>query len=102
MRYEFRRNPSATPDTLLVGSGTGSRDQTFAGEVIYAPEWQWEFYGKFALRDTASYLANDYVAGSRITLAQMRATYRFRRNMDLLGEARWVSEPAAADPAPHR
>ena len=28
-------------------------------------------------------------------MAQARATYRFRYNMDLVGEARWVSQPAA-------
>ena len=95
MRYEYRLNPATTPDTILVGSGTGSRDQTVALEGIYAPEWQWEFYGKLAVRDSTSYLADDYVGSSRLTLAQARATYRFRSNMDLLAEARWISEPAA-------
>lgn len=95
MRYEFRRNPAVTPDTLLVGSGAGSREQTFALEGIYAPQWQWEFYGKLALRESTSYLANDYVGSSRLTLAQTRATYRIHATMDILGEARWISEPGA-------
>lgn len=95
LRYEFRRNPATTPDTLLVGSGTGSREQLFAVEGIYAPQWQWEVYGKLAVRDSSSYLASDYVASSRLSLAQLRATYRWRRDMDVLAEGRWISEPAA-------
>ena len=81
MHYDYRRNPSTVPDTLLIGSGTGSRDGVFAVEGIYAPQWQWEFYGKLARRDSVSYLASDYVGSSRIDLAQMRATYRFRADM---------------------
>lgn len=95
LRYEFRRNPATTPDSLLVGSGVGSREQVLAVEGIYAPQWQWELYGKLAVRDSSSYLAGDYVASSRLSLAQFRATYRWRRNMDILGEGRWISEPAA-------
>ena len=95
LRYEYRVNPASTPDSILLGSGTGSHDNLFAVEGVYAPQWQWEFYGKVAVRDSTSYLAQDYVGGSRVSLAQGRATYRFRDNMDLVGEARWVSQPAA-------
>ena len=95
LRYEYRLNPASTPDTILVGSGTGSRENVLAAEGIYAPQWQWELYGKVAVRDSASYLASDYVASSRLSLAQLRATYRWRRNMDVLAEGRWISEPAA-------
>jgi len=95
LRYDYRRNPSQTPDTLLIGSGTGSRDGTFAAEAIYAPQWQWEFYGKLARRDSVSYLAGDYVGGSRINLAQARATYRFRSDMDLVADVRWIGQPTA-------
>ena len=95
LRYEYRLNPAATPDSILLGSGTGSRVSLFAVEGLYAPEWQWEFYGKLAVRDSTAYLAQDYVGGSQVALAQGRATYRFRYNMDLVGEARWVSQPAA-------
>lgn len=95
LRYDYRRNPSETPDTILIGSGTGSRDGVFAAEAIYAPQWQWEFYGKLARRDSVSYLAGDYVGGSRIDLAQARATYRFRADMDLVGDVRWIGQPTA-------
>jgi hypothetical protein len=92
LRYEYRKNPAITPDTILLGSGTGSEDHTFAVEGIYAPNWQWEFYGKYALRSSTSYLANDLVGTSMVNLAQLRATYRLGYNMDLVGEARWIGE----------
>ena len=95
VHYDFRRNPSVIPDALLLGSGVGSREQIFAAEGIYAPQWQWEFYGKLARRDSASFLAGDYTGRSRIDLAQARATYRFRSNLELVGDARWIGQPSA-------
>ncbi|MCP6758033.1 MAG: TonB-dependent receptor [Fischerella sp. CENA71] len=92
LRYEYRQNPSVIPDTLLLGSGTGSNDHTFAVEGIYAPNWQWEFYGKYALRNSTSYLADDLVGTSSVNLAQLRATYRLGYSMDLVGEARWIGQ----------
>ncbi|MBH8564290.1 TonB-dependent receptor [Nostoc sp. CENA67] len=92
LRYEYRQNPAVTPDTILLGSGTGSEDHTFALEAIYAPNWQWEFYGKYALRNSTSYLANDLAGTSTVNLAQLRATYRLGYSMDLVGEARWIGQ----------
>jgi hypothetical protein len=92
LRYEYRKNPSVIPDTILFGSGTGSEDHTFAAEAIYAPNWQWEFYGKYALRNSTSYLASDLIGSTSVNLAQMRATYRLGYNMDLVGEARWIGQ----------
>src|SRR4028118_1807047 len=46
LRYEYRVNPYTIPDTLLIGSGTGSTEHVFALETIYAPSWRWEFYGQ--------------------------------------------------------
>jgi hypothetical protein len=94
LRYEYRKNPATTPDTILFGSGTGSRDHLFAIEAIYAPNWRWEFYGKFALRSSTSYLAQDFVGTSTVTLAQARATYRLAESWDLTGEARWWNQPS--------
>ena len=94
LRYEYRKNPSTTPDTILIGSGTGSEDHTFALEAIYAPSWQWEFYGKYALRSSTSYLANDLVGTSTINLAQLRTTYRPGYKWDVVGEARWIGQPS--------
>jgi len=95
VHYDFRRNPSVIPDDLLLGSGVGSREQIFAAEGIYAPQWQWEFYGKLARRDSASFLAGDYTGRRRIDLAQARVTYRFRSNMDLVADIRWIGQPTA-------
>ncbi|ALF51608.1 hypothetical protein ACX27_00135 [Nostoc piscinale CENA21] len=92
LRYEYRENPAVIPDTILLGSGTGSQDHTFALETIYAPNWQWEFYGKYALRNSTSYLANDLVGTSSVNLGQLRATYRMGYKMDLVGEARWIGQ----------
>lgn len=92
-RYEYRQNPSYTPDTLLVSSGTGSTVNLFALEAIYAPNYRWEFYGKFALRSTKSYLAKDLLGTNSITLAQLRTTYRLGYRWDVAGEVRWIGQP---------
>lgn len=92
LRYEYRKNPATIPDTILLGSGTGSQDHTFALEAIYAPTWQWEFYAKYALGNSTSYLADDLVGTSTINLAQVRATYRLGYSWDVVGEARWIGQ----------
>ncbi|MEH1826295.1 MAG: TonB-dependent receptor [Nostoc sp.] len=97
LRYEYRQNPSSIPDTILLGSGTGSQDHTFALEAIYAPNWQWEFYGKYALRNSTSYLANDLAGTSTVNLAQLRATYRLGYSWDLVGEARVISQSSYSE-----
>lgn len=94
LRYEYRKNPSTIPDTILLGSGTGSKDHTFALETIYAPNWRWELYGKYAIRHSTSYLAADLVNSSTINLGQLRATYRLNDKIDLVGEARWINQPS--------
>ncbi|HBE18934.1 MAG TPA: hypothetical protein DDW51_15325, partial [Cyanobacteria bacterium UBA11367] len=94
LRYEYRKNPATIPNTILLGSGTGSESHVFAAEAIYAPSWRWEFYGKYALRNSTTYLAEDLVGKSTISLAQLRATYRLGYKWDLVGEARWISQPS--------
>jgi hypothetical protein len=96
LRYDYRRNPSTTPDSILFGSGTGSTDHVFSAEAIYAPDWRWEFYGKLAMRHSTSYLADDLVGTSTVTLAQLRATYRLGYRWDVVGEARWIGQPSAS------
>ncbi|MFN7716353.1 MAG: TonB-dependent receptor [Pseudanabaenaceae cyanobacterium] len=95
LRYEFRVNPSTIPDTLLIGTGSGSQDHLFAMEGIYAPNWQWEFYGKLALRNSTTYIANDFTASSSIYLGQLRAIYRMSYNMDVVLETRGIGQPSA-------
>lgn len=95
LRYEYRQNPSIIPDTILFGSGTGTEDHVFATEAIYAPNWRWEFYGKLALRDATTFLAEDFINHSTIGLGQLRATYRFAYQWDISGEGRFISQPSA-------
>jgi hypothetical protein len=92
LSYEFRQNPSIIPDTLLFGSGTGSNVHLVALEMLYAPNFRWEFYGKFAWRNTTSYLARDLLGTNAITLGQVRATYRFGYRWDVAAEARWIGQ----------
>jgi hypothetical protein len=92
LRYQHRKNPSTIPDSILLGSGTGYEDNTFAAEAIYAPNWRWEFYGKYALRNSTTYLADDLVGKSTVSLAQLRTTYRPGFKWDVVGEARWIGQ----------
>jgi hypothetical protein len=94
LRYEYRKNPATTPDTILFGAGTGSEDHLFGLEAIYAPDWRWEFYGKYAFRRSTTFLADDFVNSSLVSLAQLRATHHFSYSWDLTGEVRWLHQPA--------
>jgi hypothetical protein len=92
LKYEFRQNPGVIPDTILFGSGTGSNVNFISLEMIYAPNFRWEFYGKFAWRSTASYLAKDLLGTNSITLSQLRTTYRFGFRWDVAAEVRWIGQ----------
>ncbi len=92
LKYEYRQNPSTTPDTLLFGSGNGAIDHLFSAEAIYAPSWRWEFYGKYAFRNSNSYLANNFTSKSSINLAQLRANYQLGYRTDLAVEGRWIGQ----------
>jgi hypothetical protein len=78
--------------------GTSSQDHTLALEAIYAPNWQWELYGKYALRSSSTQLDQNFSSSSVISLAQLRATYRFARNFDFVGETRWISQTSGSQP----
>ncbi|MGF1516724.1 MAG: TonB-dependent receptor [Nodosilinea sp.] len=95
LRYEYRRNPALVPESILFGRGTGSEDHVLAMEAIYAPSWQWEFYGKMALRHSTAYLADDFISSSTVGLAQVRATHRFNYQWDVSAGARWIAQPSA-------
>ena len=92
LKYEYRQNPQTTPDTLLFGSGNGAIDHLFSAEAIYAPSWRWEFYGKYAFRNSNSYLANNFTSKSSINLAQLRANYQLGYRTDLAVEGRWIGQ----------
>lgn len=93
LKYEYRQNPSTTPDSLLFGSGNGAIDHLFSAEAIYAPSWRWEFYGKYAFRNSNSYLANNFTSKSSVNLAQLRANYQLGYRTDLAVEGRWIGQP---------
>lgn len=95
LSYEFRRNPATTPDTILIDSGIGSTDHTLSMEGIYAPNWRWELYGKYAFRINDADLAEDFEFSNSIHLMQLRAAYRFAYRWDILGELRYITQPAA-------
>lgn len=92
VRYEYRENPSTIPDTILFGNGTGTTDHLISAEAIYAPNWRWELYGKFGWRHSKSFLAQDLIGTSSISLAQLRATYRLNNRWDIGGEVRWIRQ----------
>lgn len=92
MRYEFRRNPAQTYDEILQGTSTDSTDHLFALEAIYAPNWRWEFYGKYAFRISDFNLAENYSNNTATNLAQLRATYRLGYRTDIAGEVRWIGQ----------
>ena len=95
LRYEYRQNPSIIPDSILLGGGTGYTDHTLALEGIYAPNWQWEFYGKLALRNSTTTIAKDFTGVSLTNLTQFRVTYRAGYNLELVGETRMLNQPTA-------
>ena len=93
LAYEYRQNPSTTPDTILTGTGNGTIEHLFSAEAIYAPDWRWEFYGKYAFRNATSYLANNFTNTSALHLGQIRASYQLGYRTDLAVEGRWLSQP---------
>ncbi|NEP11957.1 MAG: hypothetical protein F6K14_17465 [Symploca sp. SIO2C1] len=95
LNYEYRNNPSTTPDTLLFGSGSGSEDHVVSVEGIYAPSWRWEFYNKFAMRYSKTDLAQNFSNSSTVYLGQMRAAYRLGYRVDLALEGRTIQQPSA-------
>jgi hypothetical protein len=92
LSYQYRRNPSILPTSILTTSGTGSEDHTLALEGIYAPNWQWEYAAKYALRNATSYLDQSLSAGSTLGITQLRATYRFAHDWDVTGDVRWLNQ----------
>ena len=93
MRYEHRVNPNALPTTANTGTSTETQEHLLAAEAIYAPNWRWELYGKYALRNSStdvSTAGGTFSSNSTVQLAQARATYRLGYRWDVVGEARWI------------
>ncbi|WP_326520694.1 TonB-dependent receptor [Leptothoe spongobia] len=95
LRYEHRINPGTLPTNALFGRSIDTSEHLFSAEALYAPNWQWEFYGKYAFRRTQTRInlptdaGGDFTSNNNLHLAQLRATYRFDYHWDLSAEARW-------------
>lgn len=95
LRYEHRINPSTLPTNALFGRSIDTSEHLFSAEALYAPDWRWELYGKYAFRTSQTRInlpadeGGDFVSNNSLHLAQLRATYRLGYSWDISGEARW-------------
>ena len=92
LRYEHRRNPNTLPSGTSLATSTETQEHLFSAEAIYAPNWRWELYGKYALRNSQTAIStasNNFSSSTTVQLAQARATYRLGYQWDVVGEARW-------------
>ena len=93
LRYEYRTNPNSIPTNARAGSSTDTQEHILSAEAIYAPNWRWELYGKYALRNSRTAINvtdSSFSSSSTVQLAQARATYRLGYRWDVVGEARWI------------
>ncbi|MGD1866543.1 MAG: TonB-dependent receptor [Phormidesmis sp.] len=94
LSYEYATNPDISANSL---DSSGINEHTLSAEGIYAPNYRWEFYGKYALRNTNADLSSLGTGlgdlSNTIHLAQMRAAYRFAYRWDVVGEARYITSP---------
>ncbi len=90
LKYEWRQNYGSIPE---FDTNRDSNAHVLSGEGIYAPNWRWEFYGKYAFRLASSGdLGNDQSNDSNTQLGQLRATYRLGYRTDLAVEGRWIGQ----------
>ncbi|MDF5727099.1 MAG: hypothetical protein PUP92_03460 [Rhizonema sp. PD38] len=89
LKYEWRQNHDTTVYNQLQGSTpTG---HLFSAEGLYAPNWRWEFYAKYAFRNGVTYdSGNSY--DNTAHLAQARASYKLGYRTDLAVEGRWIGQ----------
>jgi len=94
LSYEYATNPDISANS---DDSNGTNEHTLSAEGIYAPNYRWEFYGKYALRNTSTDLSSLNTGlgdiSSTTHLAQMRAAYRFAYRWDIVGEARYITSP---------
>ncbi|MEL6333788.1 MAG: TonB-dependent receptor, partial [Cyanobacteria bacterium J06626_26] len=95
LRYEHRINPGTLPTNALFGRSIDTSEHLFSAEALYAPNWRWEFYGKYAFRTSQTRInlpadvGGNFTSNNSLHLAQMRATYRLGYSWDVSAEARW-------------
>ena len=93
LSYEYATNPTTTINTPGDNDIT---EHTLAAELIYAPNYKWELYGKYGLRYTDADLGAVGLDGisNTLHLAQLRAAYKFAYRWDLVGEIRYIAQPS--------
>lgn len=94
LKYEWRQNFDSTIENQIEEGGIGgstATGHTLSAEGIYAPNWRWELYGKYAFRNGITYFDGDRFDGN-VNLAQARATYRLGYRTDLAVEGRWIGQ----------
>ncbi|KAB8318140.1 hypothetical protein SD81_020320 [Tolypothrix campylonemoides VB511288] len=95
LKYEWRQNGDSIPE---FNSGRNSNAHVLSAEGIYAPNWRWEFYGKYAFRiGTDDDLPNDQSYDGTVQLAQLRAAYRLGYRTDLAVEGRWIGQNSSSN-----
>ncbi len=92
LSYQYRRNPSTIPQDIFTSIGSNSEDNTIAAEAIYAPNWQWELYGKYALRTGTSTLDSNLTTNTGLSIGQLRATYRLGYSWDVVADGRVITQ----------
>ena len=100
LKYEWRQNfDSRIEDQIEEGGigGTTATGHILSAEGIYAPNWRWELYGKYAFRNGVTYFDGDRFDGN-VNLAQLRTTYRLGYRMDLAVEGRWIGQNSNNNP----
>ena len=91
LKYEFRRNSATTPVIYEFDTYESGSAHVLSLEGIYAPNWRWELFGKYALR-TANFQYEDIENDTLTQLGQFRTTFRFAYRMDVAGEVRWIGQ----------
>ena len=100
LKYEWRQNFDSIIENQIQEAGIGgstATGHTLSAEGIYAPNWRWELYGKYAFRNGVTYFDGDRFDGN-VNLAQMRATYRLGYRTDLAVEGRWIGQNSNTNP----
>jgi uncharacterized protein YegP (UPF0339 family) len=96
-KYEYRENAGLIPDEVRFGDTLSDNSHLLSAEAIYAPNWRWEFYGKYAFRQAITdgipvTGGNTVTTDTNVNLAQLRTTYRLGYRTDLAVEGRWIGQ----------
>ncbi|MEC4888216.1 MAG: hypothetical protein SAL70_43965, partial [Scytonema sp. PMC 1070.18] len=95
LKYEWRQNYGSIPE---FNTDRDTNAHVLSAEGIYAPNWRWEFYGKYAFRLAYNGdLPNQIENNGNTQLAQLRASYKLGYRTDLAVEGRWIGQSFDSD-----